>query len=139
MHQYLKSTLLVAGIAAAAAFTPATAAAPQALLPFVKTITANPQGFSVEVGQNANEESVHFSVRNHSGNRLRCTLKAPDGSILETVYLKAKTGETTRNYLFESADEGTYSIEVTDGKDKIVKKIDLHRVKTIAKTEFIIQ
>src|SRR5436309_839158 len=84
MYQFLKSAVAVAAIAGAAVFQPAAAAVshstPHSTLPFAKSFALSPAAFYVEVAQNEKEESVHFSIKNFSGTRLRCSLKGPDGS-----------------------------------------------------------
>jgi len=139
MFQHFKSTMLVAVLASTSVFHSAFAAVPHAPLPFMKTINVSPQGFSVDLIHDEKTETVRFSIHNFTGRRLRCTLKGPDGTILETVYLKNRNGETLRNYLFDSADEGTYKLEVADGREKIVKTISLSRISSVAQTRLSIQ
>ncbi len=139
MLQYFKSALMIAALAGTSIFQPANAAVSAAPLPFMKTISVSPQGFSVELSQKENTETIQFIIRNFTGRRLNLVLRAPDGTILESARIRNTIGETLRNYVFTSAEEGTYSLEVADGKDKIVKKISIERVFSVGRTQLTIQ
>ncbi len=83
--------------------------------------------FSVELKGSPNSEYVYLMVNNPSKKNLCISLLAPDGSTLDNFFTGRKKDIINTKYNFRSADDGTYTIEVSNGSEKVRKQITLER------------
>jgi len=90
------------------------------------TITDN--SFSIELSPQENNEIVLLSIKNPGKKNLSVSLNSPGGLTLDNFYVGKRSMQVEKTYNFTEADSGLYTLEVSDGKEKIKKQIKLERV-----------
>jgi hypothetical protein len=129
MKQLVKSAAIIVA-AIFAAFTQPTFAGGRHSLPYhatFKTSVSTDDAFSLEINQ-TNEEVIRLTIKNPGKKNLSVTLNGPDGFAIDNFFAGKKTNQIEKAYNFSGAESGVYSIEVTDGNQKIKKQIKLERV-----------
>ncbi|MEP6748164.1 MAG: hypothetical protein ABJB86_10600 [Bacteroidota bacterium] len=129
MKQLVKpAAIIVAAIVTA--FAQPSFAAGKHSLPYHKTFTvsaSDKEAFSLEVNQPTNEV-IRVTIKNSGKKRLSVTLNGPDGFPIDNFFAGKKINQVEKAYNFSGAESGIYTIEVSDGSQKIRKQIKLERV-----------
>ncbi|MFT3702058.1 MAG: hypothetical protein QM802_06800 [Agriterribacter sp.] len=97
------------------------------------------ESFNLKLNQLHNTESVHVTIEKAEGKRLLVSLIGPDGSTLGQFATHKKPGIIELNYNFFGAEEGTYTLQASDGKHKISKKIKISRSRPEVVTDMVIE
>ena len=129
---FISGTILMAGTATAGNSKP---------LPFSKyrMFSTAEESFNLKVNKLKNTESVQVTIEKMGGKRLVVSLIGPDGSTLGQFTTQKKPGIVEVSYNFYGAEEGTYTLQASDGKQKKSKKIVLSRSKAEVVTDMVIE
>jgi hypothetical protein len=129
---FMAGTILMAGTATAGNSKP---------LPFstYRINSAAEASFNLKVNKLMNTESVQVTIEKIGGKRLVVSLIGPDGSTLGQFTTQKKPGVIEVSYNFYGAEEGTYTLQASDGKEKKSKKIVLSRSKAQVVTDMVIE
>ena len=84
--------------------------------------------FSIQLNRADGEEVIYAIIDNPYRKNLSITLSAPDGSTIDNFFTGKKLVKMNKRYNFTGADDGVYTITVTDGVQKIKKEVKLERV-----------
>ena len=95
--------------------------------------------FSVSINQVNNSEKVCLHIDKQVGQKLSVSLKNASGEVIYTFAVEKYEKDLTRNYDFVGADEGIYTLEVSDGKTKVTKQINLQGTQTVTIAKIAIQ
>ncbi|MFT3704884.1 MAG: hypothetical protein QM802_21135 [Agriterribacter sp.] len=95
--------------------------------------------FNLKVNQLQNITSVHVIIEKVEGKRLLISLTGPDDATIEQFATHRKAGIIELNYNFQGAEEGTYTLQASDGKQKISKKIKISRSRPEVVTDMVIE
>jgi hypothetical protein len=95
--------------------------------------------FSVSVNQVNNTEKVCLHIDKQIGQKLFVSLKSASGEVIYSFGVEKYEKTITRNYDFVGADEGVYTLEVSDGKTKVTKQINLQGTQTVTIAKIAIQ
>jgi hypothetical protein len=94
----------------------------------IKAATPEESSFSIELNPQANRQVIFLTIINPGKKNLSVTLNGPGGYTLDNFYTGKKKNQLDKAYNFSEADEGVYTIEVSDGVSKIKKQIKLERI-----------
>ncbi len=72
-----------------------------------------------------NSSTIQLIVQKPAGKNVWITFKGPDGQDIEKLCTPQKGEGVFRHYNFTEAIEGTYSLEITDGKETVTKLLTL--------------
>ncbi|MGN6493434.1 MAG: hypothetical protein ACTHLE_15645 [Agriterribacter sp.] len=97
------------------------------------------KSFRVLLQPTKNAEAIRMFVEKESGKRLTIRLKTPDGYPLVHFLTDKKPESIYRKFNFIDAEEGTYTFEISDGKQTITKKIVLQRTKPEVQTKLAVE
>ena len=84
--------------------------------------------FSLELNQRGSDEVIRVSIQNPGRKNLSVTLNGPDGAMLDNFFTGRKFVKMSKEYNFSGAEEGLYSIVISDGINKIKRRVKLERV-----------
>ncbi|MBS1914980.1 MAG: hypothetical protein JST87_01820 [Bacteroidetes bacterium] len=97
---------------------------------FAKTgVAVKAESFSVTIHKLGNSEIIRLFIDKAETKRLYVSLKDAEGNSISNFLTEKGTGRFSKDYNFDQADEGLYTLEISDGKSKIIKKIKLERVR----------
>ena len=82
-----------------------------------------------------NAEGIRMFLEKEKGKRLTVRLKTPDGYPIVYFLTDRNPESIYRKFNFIDAEEGTYTFEVSDGKQTITKKIVLQRTRSEVQTK----
>jgi hypothetical protein len=85
--------------------------------------------FSVSVQQVGSSQVMRVSIEKPEGKRLVVTLKDADGNAIYSALTDRDKSRIQTDYNFSEAEQGKYTLEVSDGKTKVKKQIILERIK----------
>jgi|SRR5579871_5942894 len=123
------AALLIAGCSFVAVTNSASAKSPL-YNRFAKTgVTVKDEKFSVTMHQIANSQVMRLFIDKAETKRLFVLLKDADGNSINTFVTDKSTGRFSKDYNFDQAEDGQYTLEISDGKSKVIKKIKLERVR----------
>ena len=130
MKQLVKpAAIIVAAIVTA--FTQPSFAAGKHSLPYHAAYdnvsASDKEAFSLEVNQ-PTDEVVRVTIKNPGKKNLSITLNGPDGFPIDNFYAGKKMNQVEKAYNFFGAESGVYTLEVSDGSQRIKKQIKLERV-----------
>ncbi|MBX3253460.1 MAG: hypothetical protein KF862_04900 [Chitinophagaceae bacterium] len=97
------------------------------------------EAFRVSLLPVKNAEAVRLFLQKEEGKRLRVRLKSPDGYPLIYFLTDRKPANIYRKLNFTDAPEGVYTVEVSNGKQTVVKKIVLERTRYEVKTTLAVE
>lgn len=140
MNHIVKS--IVAGLLVASLFTSGTAMAANDSNEIIagKNIEAKEKAsFEFKIIKRKNTESVMLYLQKQEGKKISIQLLAPNGIVLEKFTTSKKETNVNRFYNFTNAEAGVYTFEVTDGTNKITKKVTLENYLTEATTEVVLR
>lgn len=143
MKYFLKPTAIIL-LAATVFFTNTAKAAPNTIFANTDSSKINPakdlndrttaSTFSLIIQPLKNVDRVRMIIEKEKGKKLQVRLLSPDGYSIIAFTTDKKSESVLRKFNFIDADEGVYTIEVTDGTETITKKIKLQRTKVEIKT-----
>jgi hypothetical protein len=84
--------------------------------------------FSLELTRQGNDEVICASIENRGRKNLSVTLNGPDGAVMDNFFTGRKFVKMSKTYNFSAAEEGLYTIVISDGITKIKRQIKLERV-----------
>jgi hypothetical protein len=93
-----------------------------------KNSAVGEETFSISVRQVSNSETVRLVIYKNSAKRLLVKLKTADGITIDSYYTDRQLQQEGKDYNFRDADEGTYTLEVSDGKSTVTKQINLKHI-----------
>jgi hypothetical protein len=97
---------------------------------FAKTgIAVKEEKFSVNIHQLGNSQVMRLFIDKAETKRLFVTLKDSDGNSINNFLTEKGSGRVAKDYNFDQAEDGRYTLEISDGKSKVVKTIKLERVR----------
>jgi len=128
MTHLVKSVAVLFTAIAVSATAPAFAG-PKSSLPYLShlKVMSAPPSFKVHLTQAGMEEILKLQIENAGRKRLTVKLTDPDGNTQDVFNVSKDMYRTNKPYNFSSADEGIYTLEVTDGVEKVRKQIRLRR------------
>ena len=129
MKQLIKPTAIILAALATTFSQPLLAAvkpAPHHLT--VRAATPEENTFSIELNPQASRQVIFLTIKNPAKKNLSVTLNGPGGYTLDNFYTGKKKNQLNKAYNFSEADEGVYTIEVSDGVSKIKKQIKLEHI-----------
>lgn len=88
--------------------------------------------FKVGVYQTLNTMKVNVMIEKLSGKNLTVFIKNADGEVLHTERIGKKQVTYHGKFNLEDLENGKYSFEICDGKNKIVKNVEVGRTKVNA-------
>jgi hypothetical protein len=92
---------------------------------------ADKASFSVSINQVNNSEKVCLHIDKQIGQKLSVSLKSSSGEVIYSFAVEKYEKDITRNYDFVGAEEGIYTLEVSDGRTKVTKQINLQGTQTV--------
>jgi hypothetical protein len=96
---------------------------------FTKGILISNETFSVSVQQVGSSQVMRVSIDKQEGKRLVVTLRDADGNSIYSTLTDKGNSRIETDYNFSDAEQGNYTLEVSDGKTKVKKQIVLERIK----------
>ncbi len=90
------------------------------------------QHFAIGVYQGKGTQTMHIMVDKEVGNRVSILVKDHAGRVIHQEYITKKTATYHGKFDFSEATEGTYQIEITDGKETLVKQIHISNTQATA-------
>lgn len=81
--------------------------------------------FEVGIYQTVNTLKLNLMIEKQVGNRLEITIKNDKGEILYTETIAKNDAKYHGKFDFSQLGDGQYSVEIANGKDKIIKNINL--------------
>lgn len=96
------------------------------------------QSFSMELQARPDSSIIHMVVQKPVGKKVWITFKDREGNALERISTQKWEAGIDGNFNFSQAADGLYSFEITDGQKTITKTVNVQRVSTEAKTQFVV-
>ncbi len=87
--------------------------------------------FAVGVYQTINSLKMNVMVDKLVGKKITIQLKNEDGLVIHTQIIGKKETAFRGNYDLKELEDGKYSIEISDGKTKVVKNVQVETKKPI--------
>ncbi len=92
-------------------------------------ISSPEKSFTVSVNQITNSEVIRVLVYKPESKRLSIKLKDASGSTIHSFLTEKNANRVGEDYDFLDAEDGTYTLEVSDGKSTVSKQIKLQHAK----------
>ena len=129
MKQFVKSAAFIVAFIVAVFCQPAMAAVgPHVWYSSLAIHVPAENNFSMELIRQDNDDVICVSIQNPGRKNLAVTLNSPDGAVLDNFFTGRKFIKTSKQYNFSLAEEGVYTIVISDGVDKIKRQIKFERV-----------
>jgi hypothetical protein len=90
--------------------------------------TTTESSFSIELNKQGSSDAIRLTIKNPGKKNLSVILNAPDGTTVDNFFTGKRLCQMDKLYNFTGADAGVYTIEVSDGAEKITKQIKLERI-----------
>ena len=126
MKKFVKSLAIV--LATGSLLVTASLSAKENKMPY----TVSPReevSFKISLTHIPRTESVRLAIEKNNGKRLLVRLIGPDGQTLGNFMTQKKAGTVEVNYNFFGAEEGTYTLQVSGGSERVEKQIVLSRTR----------
>jgi len=131
MKKFVKPFAFILAAIAVSISLPAFAG-PKRTLPYPHARLAGVvAAFNVKLTHASMEEVLNLQVENTGGKRLTVKLTDPEGNTQDLFNISKDIYRANKPYNFTTADEGVYTLVVTDGVNKVVKQIKLHRTAVV--------
>lgn len=130
----MKALTNIFALAIAATFTAFSAAHADDNL---KTAKAAPAAYNVGMYVSKNTSTVNVMVEKQAGGTVKVSIKDDSGKILATQSLNGKEERIWTKFNLSELSDGTYTVEVTNGKDVTVKEVKLATPKFVEPTRTI--
>ena len=95
--------------------------------------------FNISLQQQGTEDIVTVNIENTGRKNLSISLNGPDGIMLDNFFTGRKFVKMSKNYNFTGADEGLYTLVISDGANTIRRKIKFERITPKSVNQLIIQ
>ncbi len=134
MKQFIKPAAIIVATLFATFSQPAIAADNGPARPVAAKV-AEEIPFTIRLNPVTNREVITLDIDNPGKKNLSVTLKTVDGYIIDNFCTGKKLLKMNKDYNFSQADEGLYTLVITDGKQVIKHNIKLERaaVQTVNK------
>ena len=134
MKQFIKPAAIIVATLFATFSQPAIAADNGPAHP-IAVKAAEELPFSIRLNPVTNREVITLDIDNPGKRNLSVTLKTVDGYIIDNFYTGKKLLKMNKDYNFSQAEEGLYTLVITDVKQVIKHNIKLERasVQTVNK------
>ena len=83
------------------------------------------KSFEVGMYQTTNTLKLNLMVEKQVGNRLEIAIKNEKGEVLYTETIAKNDAKYHGKYDFSQLGDGQYSVEISAGKEKVIKNINL--------------
>lgn len=92
-----------------------------------RTLPANPtiKTFALGMYKVEGMPSVNVFVNKIEGTKMKIVLKDATGNIVHEEFMGKKETKRRTKFNFSALEKGTYSIELTDGENKEIKKFSI--------------
>ncbi len=90
--------------------------------------TVSDSKFSIAINQLGSDEVISAVIDNPERKNLFVSLVGPDGATIDNFYTGRRNVKMNKTYNFTGADEGLYTLVISDGKQRIKKQVKLERV-----------
>jgi hypothetical protein len=97
------------------------------------------ESFTIELRRMSNSETIRAIIAKPEGKRVSVTLKDPNGLSLYNFFTESKSNRVGKDFNFSDAEQGIYTLEVSDGKTKVIKQIKLQRTETVQETKLTVE
>ncbi len=84
--------------------------------------------FNISFDRHDNDEKITVHIDNPGRKNLRIALNGPDGIMLDNFFTGRKFLKISKGYNFSGAEEGLYTLVISDGAQKITRTIKFERV-----------
>jgi hypothetical protein len=140
MKQFVKSATFVVAFIVAAFCQPAMAAGgTHVWYSSLAVHVPAENNFSMELIRRGNDDVLCVSIQNPGRKNLAVTLNSPDGVMLDNFFTGRKFNKTSKQYNFSGAEEGVYTIIISDGVEKIKRQIKFERIPVIMVNRLTVQ
>jgi len=95
--------------------------------------------FNISLQQQGTEDIVTVNIENPGRKNLSISLNGPDGIMLDNFFTGRKFVKMSKNYNFAGADEGLYTLVISDGANTMRRKIKFERITPKSVNQLIIQ
>ena len=95
--------------------------------------------FNITMQQKGTEDIVIVNIENPGRKNLSVTLNGPDGIMIDNFFTGRKFLMMHKNYNFTGADEGLYTLVISDGANTIRRKIKFERITPKSVNQLVIQ
>ncbi|HLK29726.1 MAG TPA: hypothetical protein VKT28_14205 [Puia sp.] len=97
------------------------------------------ESFSISVQQLKNSDVIRLLIYKPEPKRLTVRLRDVNGITIHSFLTEKSLSLVGKDYDFLGAEDGTYTLEVSDGKSKVSKQIRLEHIVTKEITQVSIQ
>lgn len=139
MKKFIVATA-IAAVVSMAAFKPAKAnGGPHTWFAGVDHTILSDSKFNVSFDKQAADDIVILHIDNPEKKNLSVSLNGPDGIMIDNFSTGRKYVKTSKNYNFSGAEEGMYTLVISDGRNRIKHNIKFERITPKALTQLTIQ
>lgn len=85
------------------------------------------QTFKVELKQVQKGSAVRLLVLKQEGKKVRVRLFNPDGELINSFVTTKTTSRVTRDFNFNEADTGVYTLEISDKNNSVKSQFEVKR------------
>ena len=140
MKNFAKTAAFVVAFIMVAVYQPAKAAGgPHLWYSSITTYLTDENSFSFELNQQNDDEVIRLSIQNPGKKNLSVSLSDPNGNTLDNFYTGRKFTKMSKQYNFTGAEEGLYTIIISDGAEKIKRQVKFERIAARPVSRLIVQ
>lgn len=100
--------------------------------------TAKTKSFQVGMYQSANTLKMNLLIEKAASEKLTVTLRNEKNDIIYSEQVGKKSEKYWRKFDLDGMKDGLYRFEISNGKDKIVKEVELSTDKPIGEPERVV-
>jgi hypothetical protein len=130
------SAIVLASLGGTAIGAVGTTSKPTAGMYYAKTSASE---ITVQIRQLVNSEIIRLIIDNSGGKRITVTISDFSGTMINQTVASKNEKQIVRDFNFASAEDGTYKLEIYDGKTTVRKEIHLKRVTPPVITQLSVQ
>ena len=97
---------------------------------YQKFVVAGESSLKVDLKWIPDSETLGLVIENPEGKRVSVTVRDESGTVLTNFLFNKNQKKLVRYYSFSQAEEGNYSMDISDGATTVKKKINLKRVQS---------
>lgn len=106
---------------------------------YPENLISKANSFSLILQPIKNSERIRMIIEKEKGKKLNVQLVSPNGNSILSFTTDKKSESVLRKFNFSEAEEGVYTLEVSDGAETINKKIILQRARVEIKTTLAVE
>jgi hypothetical protein len=129
---------IVAGVTSLYLSAPLLAAVSHPIYSVEKKAVLGPEKFSISISQISNTGKIDLHIEKGSDIKLTVTLRDTNGEVVSGFTISKKDTDCNKEYDFSQAEEGIYTLAVSDGHQMVVKQIKFEEYQTITIAKFVI-